>query len=201
MEVGIGMMKLGMGWGRVVQALAATMLLAGCVGASTPGGRLMAASASAALPARAQREQEQEQEREQQIVAACTDLVLDYALLRDQGDVDGYTGLFSETGSLTLRGQTITGVDAIRQRMREARNGPRTRHLMSTIRIKPVDESRATGISYATVYLAPEPADSGPAYVDGFAAIGNYVDEFVRTPEGWRIQSRVFEEAFLPKAE
>ncbi len=130
--------------------------------------------------------------------AACTELVLDYALLRDQGDVEGYTALFSETASLTLRGKTITGTTAIRQRIGEARNGPMTRHLMSTIRITPIDANRATGISYATIYAAARP-DSGPAVVPGFTVIGNYVDEFVRTAQGWRIQSRVLEEAFLFK--
>ena len=51
---------------------------------------------------------------------------------------------------------------------------------MSTIRIFPVDQNTATGVSYVTVYSAPP----GVNVVEGFAAVGEYHDEFVRTDAG-----------------
>lgn len=133
-------------------------------------------------------------------VAACTDLVLDYALYRDQGDVEKYAGLFAEDAVLTVQGQRFSGRDSIRQRLLDAKGGPKTRHLMSTIRIVPKGTDRATGISYVTVYSAEGP-EGAVLPVAGFAIIGNYVDEFVRTAEGWRIDSRTLEGAFSFQSE
>ena len=124
------------------------------------------------------------------IEAACTDLVLDYAWFRDEHDVEGYVALFTSDAELTLQGQTYRGHSAIRERMQAAAAGPATRHLMSTIRIRPDGPDRATGVSYVTVYASDTPV------VEGFAVIGNYIDEFVRTPQGWRIARRSLKEAF-----
>ena len=135
---------------------------------------------------------------QQDTIAACTALVLDYAVFRDQGDVEGYVELFSPDASLTILGPTIRGQEAIRARIGDAVNGQRSRHLMSTIRITPVDENRATGVSYATIYTGPRPdSESVPISVPGFTAIGDYVDEFVRTDAGWRISKRTLEIQFL----
>ena len=57
---------------------------------------------------------------------------------------------------------------------------------MSTMRIVPDGEDRATGVSYVTIYNAPP----GVTEVEGFLLIGEYHDEFVRTEEGWKIQTR-----------
>jgi len=147
---------------------------------------------------------QQSRQDQQDAIVACTDLVLDYAVYRDQGNVDGYAGLFTLDGSLTVQGKTTTGREALRARIRQARSGPRTRHLVSTIRITPIDENRASGVSYATIYSARRPgigADSateaGPLMVKRFAAIGDYVDEFVRTDDGWRIHKRTLNVQFL----
>jgi len=140
----------------------------------------------------------QTSQQQQEIIAACTDLVMDYAVFRDRVDVEGYTGLFGVDGSLTLRGETFKGQEAIRARISEAINGPRTRHLMSTIHITPLDENRAIGVSYVTIYSAPQSnSESEPAMVQGFTAIGDYVDEFVRAGAGWRISKRTLEIQFL----
>ena len=145
-------------------------------------------------------------ESERHTIAACTDLVLDYALYRDQIDVERFVALFAPQGRLSVQGKTYVGLEAIRARMsllQNAKAAPKTRHLMSTIRINQVSENRATGISYVTVYAGAAPSqtkedeDSGELEtVNGFAIIGNYIDEFERTPQGWRIASRRLEGAF-----
>jgi len=63
---------------------------------------------------------------------------------------------------------------------------------MSSIHIVPVDADHATGVSYATIYSAP----AGATTVEGFAVIGEYHDEFRRTPDGWKIQTRVLKSVF-----
>ncbi len=122
----------------------------------------------------------------------CINLVTDYAIYRDSFNADGFSNLFTENASLTVGGQTWVGRAEIGKRIEGLKNGSSIRHLMSTIRITPVDADNATGISYATIYSAP----AGSNTVEGFALIGEYHDVFVRTAEGWRIQQRELHTAF-----
>jgi hypothetical protein len=125
-------------------------------------------------------------------VQACTDLVLDYAYYRDRPDPVGFASVFAENATLTVMGETYKGRQAIGERLQGAGRGPSFRHLMSTIRIFPIDELHATGVSYVTVYTAPH----GATEVEGFAGIGEYHDEFVLTPAGWKIASREFKPVY-----
>ena len=123
----------------------------------------------------------------QEVYRDCTNLVLDYALYRDRFDAAGFAGLFTEDGSLTVGGQTWVGREQIHGRIVALNTGSSIRHLMSTVRITPVDETHATGVSYATIYSSP----AGVNTVTGFTLMGEYHDEFVRTAEGWKIAKRV----------
>ena len=136
----------------------------------------------------------------QEIIQACSDLVLDYALYRDQHDTQKLVELFTADAQMTVLGQTLKGRAAIRQRTLAAAKGPKTRHMMSTIRITPRGNDRASGISYVAVYAATG-AEGQIQSVAGPAIIGNYVDEFERTSEGWRIASRRLDVAFRSNAE
>jgi len=118
---------------------------------------------------------------------ACSNLVTDYAYHRDQFNAEEFANLFTEDASLTVVSQTWVGRDNIEQRIEGLKTGSTIRHEMSTIRIVPVDENHATGVSYATIYSAP----AGETSVSGFALMGEYHDEFVRTAEGWKISKRV----------
>jgi 3-phenylpropionate/cinnamic acid dioxygenase small subunit len=69
--------------------------------------------------------------------------------------------------------------------------GP-TYHRMSNFVID-VDGDRATVRSYVHAVLMLRPGDSAN-WVD---AVGHYDDVFVRTPEGWRISSRISHTASL----
>lgn len=122
----------------------------------------------------------------------CINLVTDYAYYRDRFDAVGFSSIFTEDATLTVGGQTWTGRSNIRQRIEELDSDTTIRHLMSTIRIEPIDELHATGVSYATIYSAAP----GATTVEGFAVIGEYHDEFVLTAEGWRIQKRVLHTVF-----
>ncbi len=128
----------------------------------------------------------------EEVYRDCINLVTDYAIYRDRFDAEGFSGLFTADASLTVGGQTWVGRDAIRGRIEELNNGSSIRHLMSTIRITPVDADNATGISYATIYSAP----AGSTTVEGFTLIGEYHDTFVRTAEGWKISKRELHTAF-----
>ena len=130
------------------------------------------------------------------IKAACEELVLNYAYYRDRPDADGVAAQFTEDARLEVLGQTFIGRDKIHARIEAGKGGPVFRHMMSTIRIFPVDQNQATGVSYVTVYSAP-PGDM-PQPINNFAAVGEYHDRFVRTAEGWKIAERKFVFVFAP---
>ncbi len=132
------------------------------------------------------------------VIEACTDLVLDYAYFRDRPDADGVANLFTEDAQLTVLGQTFVGRAAIGKRIRDAAGGPVFRHMMSTIRIFPDDETHAHGVSYAAVYTAP--AGQAPRPLHQPAAVGEYHDRFVLTAAGWKIAQREFVAIFMPAA-
>ena len=125
---------------------------------------------------------------------ACEDLVLDYALYRDRKDADAFASLFAEDAVLTVLGNVFKGRSVIKQRLVDGRDGPVTRHMMSTIRIFAQSEDTANGVSYVTVYGAPDA--QFPLKVDGFLSVGEYHDKFVRTDAGWKIGRRTFVPVF-----
>ena len=127
---------------------------------------------------------------------ACTDLVLDYAYYRDRPDAQAFADLFARDGELEVLGDRFVGRDAIRARLANASDGPVFRHMMSTIRIFPVDDEHATGVSYVTVYAAA--GSQLPLALGEPAAVGEYHDEFVRTEGGWKIARRVFVPVLVP---
>ena len=118
---------------------------------------------------------------------ACRQLIMDYAWYRDHPDPDAYGALFTEDAELTILGETFKGRAAIRERLTTSAGS--TVHLMSTVRITNVSETLATGLSYVTVYTAPP--GPGPHDVSGYAAIGEYHDEFRKSSAGWQIARRL----------
>ena len=77
------------------------------------------------------------------IEQACSKLVRDYAYYRDRPDPQAVAQLFTENAQMHLMGQVYQGRDAIRARTAAGIGGPVYRHLMSTIRIFPLDKNRA----------------------------------------------------------
>ena len=131
-----------------------------------------------------------------EIEDACTGLVLDYAYYRDRPDAQAFADLFAHDGELEVLGDRFVGRDAIHARLANAAGGPVFRHMMSTIRIFPVDADHATGVSYVTVYAAQ--GSELPLALGEPAAVGEYHDEFVRTEAGWKIGRRVFVPVLMP---
>lgn len=131
----------------------------------------------------------------QSIEQACESLVLDYAYYRDREDAQlaaqGVAAVFTEDATLTVNGQSFRGRQAIFDRIAQQTNAPLTAHMMSTIRIFPEGPSRAIGVSYATIYVAPRPTQ-GSALAEGFTAVGEYHDVFTLTSQGWRIANRTY---------
>lgn len=130
-----------------------------------------------------------------EMIASCHELVLDYATYRDQEDAEKFAGLFTSDGSLSVMDQTFVGHKAIAARLAN-KDGPTLRHMMTNIRIKPVDATSATGVSYALIYRGAK--STGPSMIANFTAMGEYFDEYQYSEEGCRFTQRKFVATFLP---
>ena len=130
-----------------------------------------------------------------EVEEACTALVLDYAYYRDRPDAESFANVFARDAVLVVLDQEFVGRDAIAERLRNAASGPLFRHMMSTIRIFPADDNKASGVSYVTVYSAA--AGDMPRALGQPLAVGEYHDQFVRTASGWKIQRREFVPVFM----
>jgi hypothetical protein len=115
---------------------------------------------------------------------ACERLVVDFAYFSDRQDYESLVELFAGDGVMQRPGgDRLVGRDAILKAYRSRPAGRMTRHVCSNIRITIEAQDRARGFTYAVVYsaMASEPTK---------LQVGEFEDDFVRTPEGWRFQER-----------
>ena len=135
----------------------------------------------------------------------CIKLSIAYARHVDFKEYDQVGQLFAQDGELNTSGRPINGREKITKAMFMRPNSLRSRHVLTNIYIKVIDEDHAEGLSYLTLYRHTgeglEADDSGPRTIPGPSAVGHYADRFVRTEEGWRFASRVLHFAFRIKYE
>lgn len=134
-----------------------------------------------------------------EVAAACSQTVMDYAFYRDRPDADKVAELFTPDASMSLLGEVFAGRGAIRDRVAAGAGGAVFRHLISTINIV-VNEGGlgAQGVSYVTVYRGSA-SDLPQPLPDRAMAIGEYHDRFVMSHNGCQIAERAFVPVFLPQ--
>ena len=69
--------------------------------------------------------------------------------------------------------------------------------LQTTIQSTPIDETTATGISYALVLEAPIPEEGLPATVVGFQVASESRSIYKLTDDGWKIATREYTTLFV----
>lgn len=114
----------------------------------------------------------------------CERLVLDFAYFSDRQEYEALVALFTGDGVMHRpNGDRLVGRDAILKAYQARHAGRMTRHICTNIRITIESPERARGFTYAVVYsaAASEPTKS---------QVGEFEDDFVRTPAGWRFQER-----------
>jgi len=129
----------------------------------------------------------------------CLRLQALYCHTADRGDVEGFVGLFAPTASITVpEHPSFTGHDALRASIQAlAASGVTFRHITTNGLIEATSADAARGSCYLVVFNSTAPADG-----DGWrpmslpSTVGQYDDTFVRTPQGWRFQSRVLTRVF-----
>lgn len=129
---------------------------------------------------------------------ALRDLIARVAQLADTGEVDEYAACWAEDGEWVAPTDSL-GVSAgdpprrgrdsviagVRHRRAMGVQGPgtHTRHVVSTTSLTRTGPDSATGRSYWRYYAD---TDALPRIV----LTGQYDDEFVRSPDGWRLRVR-----------
>jgi hypothetical protein len=120
---------------------------------------------------------------EQEVIVierACERLVLDFAYFSDRREYEALGGLFVENGTMTRpSGAVLAGRHAIVNSYQATPADRVTRHICTNIRIVVESADRARSVTYAIVYS-----------MNANPRVGEFEDEFLRTPEGWRIAAR-----------
>jgi hypothetical protein len=135
-----------------------------------------------------------------EITAECWQLLLGYVRHLDDGNGEGVAALFAEDGVWDRAGKTIRGRDQIRATVLNRPKNLVMRNIVTNLVVDPTDENHASGRAYY-FYYRDETSGLGPndlpRHVAGPAFVGDYMTNFVRTPEGWRIAhhkaNRIFE--------
>lgn len=131
----------------------------------------------------------------------CETLSIDYARHLDFRNYDAFVDLFTEDLHLDA-GSPIDGKENLRRAMARRPDRLRSSHVLTNIHVEVLDSNTATGIAYLSLYrhIGAESELSEPVEFSAPAAVGHYTDRFERTPEGFRIASRVLSFAFRNSA-
>jgi 3-phenylpropionate/cinnamic acid dioxygenase small subunit len=113
-------------------------------------------------------------------------LVTEYAWLLDHQRWHDIAELCTDDAVLHIRGREIVGQDGLAEwaDYRALKKNRRTQHQMTLLRLDPVSKDEVRGSSGLVLHTAKA---GGGTYVD---LVGEYQDEYVRTPAGWRFASR-----------
>lgn len=129
------------------------------------------------------------------IERACERLITDFFEAVDLRNESQLDALFTEDATYTrpiAPDAIISGREAIRKSFEARPAGRIGRHTCSNARITVESADRATGVHCVVLYMGPEQSpDPQFGYkADARVLIGEFTDVFVKTPHGWRFQSR-----------
>jgi ketosteroid isomerase-like protein len=118
---------------------------------------------------------------------AIDQLVTEYAWLLDHRRWDDVATLFTDDAVLFVRGREIVGKEGLAEwaEYRAQKKSRRTQHQMTLLRLEQVEPDLVTGTAALVLHVA-KTGGSG-TYVD---LVGEYQDEYTRTPDGWRFRRR-----------
>jgi ketosteroid isomerase-like protein len=129
------------------------------------------------------------------IERACERLITEFFEAVDLRDEARLDALFTEDATYArpiAPDAIISGREAIRKSFEARPAGRVGRHTCSNVRINVESAERATGVHRVVLYMGPEQSpDPQFGYkADARVLIGEFADVFVKTPHGWRFQSR-----------
>jgi hypothetical protein len=120
----------------------------------------------------------------------CARLVYGYCQLIDVFDYDAFMQLWAEDAVWETRAGTVKGHAEIRKYLDARPRNVVGRHQCSNVIVDVIDAQRARGRCYFTYYVGAPGAGGAAAVLGGPSVVGEYLDEFRLTPNGWRFAKR-----------
>lgn len=114
-------------------------------------------------------------------------LVTEYAWILDHRQWHEVSGLCTDDVELDIRRRKIIGRDGVAAwaEERSLKKRRKTQHQMTLLRLEHAAQDVVKGTAALVLHVAKS---GGPgSYVD---LVGEYEDEYVRTPDGWRFRRR-----------
>lgn len=127
------------------------------------------------------------------VQSLCKDLVAWSAYYRDQQDHEALAALFTETAQLTRPGGIpLNGRAEILASYRDGPAGRITRHLISNTVFLETTSKSAKSVSYVLLWSTSldQPTEASGRKANPRRVLGEFYDEFAKTPQGWRIARR-----------
>ena len=130
------------------------------------------------------------------IERVCEKLIYEFATAIDLRNDAHLANLFTEDATYarpTEPHTVISGRDTIVKTFAARPGGRVTRHTCSNVRITVDSPTRAHGTSSIVLFTGPNEPAAHPQFgykADARQLIGEFDDEFIKTPQGWRFSSR-----------
>jgi predicted PhzF superfamily epimerase YddE/YHI9 len=131
-------------------------------------------------------------DEKRRIAAECRDLVISLGVYTDHGENDKAAAIFTPDGEWVRAGKPVTGHARLLASMNDRPPSLVVRHMIANVKIDVADADAATGVTYYTAYNHDTGANPPklPAPLGLPFSIGEWHDNFARTPQGWRIARR-----------
>jgi hypothetical protein len=127
-----------------------------------------------------------------EIEAACARLAIDYCHYADNGLTENLAALFTEDGEFHLFGEIHVGPAGVLKGLSARPASIVSVHSLSNHRIEALSETEARSTAYVTVFVADTSAPPPPSIAPFL--VGVYRDVYRKTPAGWRLARRAFEQ-------
>lgn len=125
-----------------------------------------------------------------EIESECRKLLFAYGRNLDEVNGEGLAELFASDGVWDRQGVVHRSRDEIRKTVRGREPNLVMRNIITNIVITVIDPLHAESHSYYSSYRHDAPGlgpDDLPRPMTSAAYVGEYINKFVRAPEGWRI--------------
>jgi hypothetical protein len=123
--------------------------------------------------------------------AACLRLTQAIFVLSDRGEYAAYANLFTETGRFCRPGLDVSGRHAILEAIQKRSDHVVMRHVGISAVVDMIDDNRAGGRGSHVFFMHDK--NTG---ISAPPVVADFMDEYERTPAGWRIAARVVTTAF-----
>lgn len=133
-----------------------------------------------------------ETETRRQDEQECRELVVAITQYGDHGEFIKAAALYAEEGQRVRGHTTYSGHAEIEASYRETAGSALIRHMIGGTTVTVGNDDRAYAITYYLAFRheANGVPASGPAPLDAPFSMGEWHDELIRTPDGWRFARR-----------